>query len=224
MGPQAGVDLAAKIVHLTHATCDREHIPLLLDSNTAIPDRTAAILGRGEDPVPQLVRSALRLESMGAGVIGVACNTAHHFFPRIRPFLRVPLVHMIEETARECKSRGYRKAGLLATSGTFRSGIYTHSFEREGVEPVLPTPGEEEILMDVIYKGVKAGNMAYPSDGLERLLERFSRQGVEIVVLGCTELPLYFAAHPIWECLLDPTEVLARRLIEAAGGRVRSCR
>ena len=58
MGPLATADLFRKITLLTKASCDNDHIRVYIDSNAQIPDRTAAILHGGKDPLPQM-RAAL---------------------------------------------------------------------------------------------------------------------------------------------------------------------
>ena len=63
MGPAATADLFNKIIISTKAACDQEHLHVIIDSNTDIPDRTAALLNGGEDPTEQLVLSARRLQS-----------------------------------------------------------------------------------------------------------------------------------------------------------------
>ena len=68
MGPLATCDLMDKIIRFTDAQKDQDHIRICVDSNTNIPDRTTAILHDGKTPVPELVKSALRLEAMGAPV------------------------------------------------------------------------------------------------------------------------------------------------------------
>ena len=76
MGPMATVDLMQKVILATDAQEDQEHIHILVDNNTNIPDRTAAIMGQGANPVPEMQKSADRLTAAGAAVWIVGCNTA----------------------------------------------------------------------------------------------------------------------------------------------------
>lgn len=69
MGPLATADLFEKIILHTKAARDQDHLRVLIDSNTNIPDRTAALLHGGDDPTPQLTASAVLLEKMGAQVL-----------------------------------------------------------------------------------------------------------------------------------------------------------
>ena len=99
MGPLATVDLFGKIVNLTDAKCDNDHIHILIDNNTYIPDRTSYILGDGKNPLDELVKSAKRLKDMGADFLVMPCNTAHYFYNDIINNVSIPFINMIEETA-----------------------------------------------------------------------------------------------------------------------------
>ena len=79
MGPLATADLFRKITLLTDAACDNEHIRVYIDSNARIPDRTAAILSGGPDPVPEMASALRSLERCGADCVIMPCNTAHYF-------------------------------------------------------------------------------------------------------------------------------------------------
>lgn len=221
MGPMAAVDLMEKIIRVTAAETDGEHIPVFLHSNTGIPDRTAAILGNGPSPVGEIVRSALALESVGASVLAMACNTAHHFYDEITAFLHVELIHMPRETALAAADMGYKKAALLATDGTVRSGVYTRAFEDTGVSLLLPDDEGQAAVTDMIYRGVKAGAAEWDTRAVSAALRRLSDRGAELFILGCTELPIAFARFGIEAKTLDPTLVLAKKAVVCAGGKLR---
>ena len=94
MGPLATIDLYHRIVELTPARSDAEHIPTVIDSNTRIPDRTASILAGGESPVKELVRSAKRLEAAGADILLIACNTAHYYYDEVQAAAKTKVLNM----------------------------------------------------------------------------------------------------------------------------------
>ena len=77
MGPLATADLFTKIVKMTKADCDNDHIRIYIDNNAQIKDRTAAILHGGQSPLPQLIESVKKLEQMGDDCIIMPCNSAH---------------------------------------------------------------------------------------------------------------------------------------------------
>ena len=222
MGPLATCDLFRKILDNTDAPTDQDNVRVVIDSNTEIPDRTAAILHGGADPVSEMVRSAVLLEGMGADVLIMPCNTAHYFYGRITPFIRVPLLHMIRKTAKETTSRGIRTAGLLATDGTVESGVYKKAFDEEGISLLAPCGEDQKAVMDVIYDGVKAGKTVYDTAAFRQAVEGLLKAGAEAVILGCTELPLAFSLYGLDYPSIDPTTVLARSALRYLGVPMKS--
>lgn len=219
MGPLATADLFEKIVLHTEASCDQEHLRVLIDSNTRIPDRTAAILHGGADPVPELTASAQGLERQGADVLLMPCNTAHHFYDAVQAAVSLPVLHMIRLTAQTLEERGIKTAGLLATDGTVQTGIYQRCFEGTGIQLLTPDQTGQEAVMDMIYQGVKAGRRDYDAGAARTAMEALLRQGAETLILGCTELPLAITLYQIDLPVTDPTLELALGAIRFAGGR-----
>lgn len=221
MGPLATADLFRKIVLLADVGSDQGHPRVLIDSNTAIPDRTAAILSGGENPIPALAASARTLERAGADVLMMPCNTAHYFYNGVKAATSLPILHMLQLTAEEIDRRGIRTVGLLATDGTINTGIYEKLFAEHGVKVIKPDPEGQKLVMGVIYDGVKAGNMEFDTAPFRALLESMLAAGVESFVLGCTELPIAFDDYKLPYPVVDPTRVLAEAALKFAGVKVK---
>ena len=269
MGPAATADLYGKVVSLTAATKDGDHIRTIIDSNAQIPDRTQAILSGGESPLEEMESALDNLACCGAEVIIIPCNTAHYFLPALKEYAReeyvetlcaetthleteyaskeftpdectlnLEFVSMIEETAKACAKLNPKTAAVLATKGTLESGLYQKALNDEGVNFLTPDEEGKDVLMKVIYDGVKAG--AEVEDYIPEfaaLLERMKGQGADYFVLACTELPIAFAQlteylekSAIGKCkgdpgecgnnsysAIDPTEELAKAAILACG-------
>ena len=221
MGPMATCDLMKKIIEKTDASCDQEHIRICVDSNTNIPDRTAAILGNGKDPRPEMIKSAIRLQSMGADVIIVPCNTAHWFLPDVEKFVDIPVLYMPSETAKALHAQGIQIAAVLATDGTLRSGLYDRELQKWGITPMYPNADDQKMIMSIIYDYVKAGKPYPHPEKLAALQEVFLRQGVECMILGCTELPIAFSQISTLLPAIDPTTVLAEAAIRYTNNKLR---
>lgn len=217
MGPMATADLFVKIVSKTDADCDQQHAHIIIDNNTQVPDRSAAILSNGPDPLPELIGSAKRLVAAGADVLMMACNTAHYFYDGVQKAVNVPILHMPRETAKKAAQLGYKKCGLLATAGMVKSGIYARAFEEVGVELLTPDAAGQKAVMKMIYDGVKAGKQQYDIAEVNKAILSLKEQGAECFILGCTELPLAVEMYGISEKALDPTSVLASAALKAVG-------
>ena len=219
MGPMATADLFEKITALTDARGDNDHIRVYIDSNAAIPDRTAAILNGGEDPVPAMADALGKLERCGADCVVMPCNTAHYFLPRLEPLTKLPFLSMIEASANACRERfPGREVGILATTGTLSAGLYQKALAAEGVPFLVPDEREQAALMEVIYRGVKAGAPpeTYREDFLS-VTEGMAARGAACFLLACTELPLAVRDLGLDLPQVDPTEELAKAAIRFCG-------
>ena len=96
MGPEATVDLMRRVIAATPARDDCDHLHMIVDCNPDVPSRIAALVeGTGENPAPELARMAQRLETAGAGMLAIACNTAHAYADDIRAAVSVRLATVI---------------------------------------------------------------------------------------------------------------------------------
>ena len=138
MGPAATLDFFGKILEATHAERDQDHLRVLIDNNPRVPDRNAAIAGRGPSPGPQLAESARGLERAGADFLVIACNTAHAFQPDIEAAISIPLLSMIDATTDAAMSQHPRRVGdddarPLALARLPRAGQDAHHWRGSGV-------------------------------------------------------------------------------------------
>nr|WP_326184511.1 amino acid racemase [uncultured Oscillibacter sp.] len=224
MGPLATADLFRKIVQMTDAACDGDHIRVYIDDNPSIPDRTAAILEGGADPLPAMTDSLRKLEGCGADCVIMPCNTAHYFLPRLQALTKVPFLSMLEATAKACRARfPGRTAAVLATRGTLAAGLYQQALEAASVPFLTPGEVEQDALMRVIYGGVKAGRPPedYRADMLS-VLDALTGRGADYFILGCTELPLAAQALALDAATVDPTAELAKAAIRFCGYEIRA--
>lgn len=231
VGPYAGLDLARKVFDNTIAYRDQDHLPLaLLSLPDEIGDRTAYLLGElSENPGRALADVILRLDRAGATVVGIPCNTAHapEIFGFMQQILReqgseVTVPHMIRETVQfilETFPKA-RKIGVLSTLGTYQTGIYPEYLEREKLKAVVPDAHIQQKVHDAIYSpkyGIKAYSNPVKKEAVRIIKDaanKLKSQGAEVVILGCTELPLAIREKSLAGCpVVDPTQVLARALI-----------
>lgn len=226
VGPSATVDFMDKIIRYTPASRDQDHIRMIVDHDPTIPDRTAYLLGEGTDPTASILAACKRLEAYGAGLIAIPCNTAHAFIEPIQRDLNIPIINMLLETAQYVENQHGRveTIGLLATNGALKSRIYHDLIEQTGRKVVVPDEVHQGLVMKAIY-GVKAGNTEDTNLEKFRLaLAHIIKTGAELVILGCTELPLLSARIDMNSegiesiPVLDPGEILARKCVEICQG------
>lgn len=217
LGPMATAYFMQLVIQMTKAQTDQEHIPMIIYNMPNTPDRTRYLLGLSEEnPIPAIVDYGRKLEAAGAQKIVIPCITAHALHEEIQGKLSVPVIHIIKETAVYLKERGIKRAGLEATDGTIATGVFQKELERQGMEVVLPTKENQQKVMDLIYKDVKASR---PVD-MEKFLEveaQLKADGADVIILGCTELSMIKRDHSIHPGYLDAMEVLARKAVIECG-------
>ena len=193
-------------------------IHLIIANNPKTPNRNDAIAGRGPSPAPALAEMALSLERAGADFVVMACNTAHAFEKDIRAVLTRPFVSLIDETVSEVK-RLYpdaRRVGVLATEGSRNANIFGPAFARHNIEVLQLDTSAQTQFMKLLYR-IKAGDRnAEVRDAMRHLGEQLVTMGADVLVAGCTEVPLVLKKGENSRPLVDSTDVLAQRCVRYA--------
>jgi len=222
MGPEATADLLYRIVKATQVERDQDHPRTIVYSNSKVPDRTPAIAGGGESPIPEMLMAAKSLEGAGADFLIIPCNTAHHFIEELRSELEIPVLHMIEMTAR-LAAKEYpdaRRLGLIATDGTLRSGIYERFFGEAGMEVLVPTADLQCRAMDAIYEHIKKGDLDTGRKLSLDVAQDLVGRGADLVICGCTEISLVLKDGDIAVPVVDPLQVLAEVAVRIGRGEL----
>jgi aspartate racemase len=220
MGPDATVDFMAKVIAMTDAGCDQEHVRMLVDHNPHVPNRQEAILADGEDPGPALAAMAAGLEARCADFLVIPCNTAYVFEDAILAATNIPLISIITESVAAVRSiaPGSNSVGLLATDGCLRAGIYQSGVESSGMTIVMPTAEELDEIM-ILIRVVKAGKQdSETTAAMKKLAAALVSRGAEAIIAGCTEIPLVLGAGDTSVPLVSSTDALAMKTVKLATG------
>lgn len=221
MGPEATQIFYQHLIRRTQAKTDQEHLRVLIYGDSAVPDRTAAILSGDAAAVSaRLVADAKLLEGAGCALLAMTCNTAHHFAPAIQAAVDIPLLHMPDLAVRRAKALGVNKLALLGTEGAMKAGVYQDICAQEQVECWTPDEETQTLVTTLIYDQIKAGRRG--DEALFARIEAAAREaGCDRAVLGCTELSVYRVFHPLSDYYIDAMEVLVEACITACGGTLR---
>ena len=222
MGPEATLDLFAKIIAHTPAARDQDHLRVVIDSNPKVPDRTDAILRGGESPVPAMRAGIDALKRAGADFVVIPCLSAHFFLDELQRDAGLQILSMFDVAAEHIRAHhpNIRKVGMLATNGTLQGGRFRERLQVSGIETLTPTGSDQERVMVSIYKIKGApggrGRSAIAAE-IREIAGRLLRRGVQGVVAGCTEIPLVLKPGDLDVPVFDTLTLLARAAIVAAG-------
>jgi len=218
MGPQATIDLQQKILNLTVAQRDSEHMRVFVDNHPQIPDRIGAILRNTQSPAPAIQESMDKLATIGAGCIVIPCISAHYFLSQITIPKEVCFLDMLEIAAEACAIRhAGKKVGVLCTVGTAQSGLFTRYLERFSVPSIYPQEDDQNKVGQLILD-VKAGLDLTPvAASLRAIAAEMTGRGAEYFVLACTEIPIIHGHEPLPYPCVDATYELAKAAILRCG-------
>lgn len=227
MGTAAGLYFTQKLIELNaSADKDSDHASFILYSDPHIPSRVDAYLSNTTSPSRAIASSLDKLSALGADFGVMICNTAHIYFDEIERRVSLPLINMVDNVALHVAQLPHgSRIGLLATTATVRSNLYTRHFEAGGSTIVLPGEADQERISSAIFDpvfGIKSTRTSVHPHAQQCIADVAARlhseQGVQYLLLGCTELSMAIP-EPTWNGLtvIDPVRLLARTCLQRAG-------
>lgn len=217
MGPLATAEFYKRIVEMTAASQDSDHVETIIYSNSKIPKRVEYIMGENTDnPGPVLVDTVYKLISAGAEVIAMPCVTAHFFIDNIQNVAdkhNTAVIDAIDLTVREIKLRGVKSVGILATKATISVGFIQNKLISQDIECVVPDAVYQEKLSSLINKKIKAGVSVDPRE-FEDIYRQLKHNGADLVLIACTDISTVGLEKTFPEKYLDILSLLASECVK----------
>jgi aspartate racemase len=158
---------------------------------------------------------AKKLEAAGAEALLMCANTPHITAPAVQKSITIPLIHIVEETAKEIKRQGFNKVALLGTTITMENGFYQEILLKHGIGSVIPEAEERNFIQHSIF--AELGRNIFKPDTRKRyleIIEKLREQGAQGVILGCTEIPLLLKPEDISIPSFDTTMIHVRAAVD----------
>ncbi len=218
MGPLATVDFLHKVVAATPATCDQDHVPLLVWNVPQIPDRQKSLAGTGESPLPAMLWGIRRLNDGGATRIVIPCNTAHLWSNELAVASPAPLMHIVDAAIAAVERRGTEGApvGIVATRGTLAASLYQDRLTARSIRYLINTDDEIDALFTPGCYAIKQNRLDHGGTLLESAARQLVRRGAQTLILACTEVPvgLSHVQSELLPLCVDPTQALAEACVD----------
>ncbi|MDF0697038.1 aspartate/glutamate racemase family protein [Rhizobium sp. MC63] len=162
---------------------------------------------------------AERLQAAGAGCILICTNTMHLIADKVAAKLSVPLIHIIDETAKSLRAAGHKRPLLLATRYTMEHGFYTDRMKSLGLDIMVPDAADRATVHDIIFNELCAGQVRDSSrDKLLDIIDRAVEHGADSIILGCTEICLILDPNRLPLPGFDTTAIHAKAAVDFALG------
>ena len=176
---------------------------------------------RWDETAKILSKAAKSIEVGGADFLLICTNTMHKVAGDIEAALSIPLVHIADATAEKLVSDNIKRVGLLGTKFTMEECFYKDRVsEKYGIDVIVPTQEERDIVHDVIYSELCLGKINHDSrQEYIKIVNNLHAQGAEAVILGCTEIALLIQQEHTPVPLYDTTQIHAAKAVSLATAR-----
>lgn len=166
----------------------------------------------------ELAQEAKKLSQAGADFILICTNTMHKVFDQVKEVSNTPVLHIADATAKQLKSAGLAKVGLLGTAFTMEQEFYKGRIEKEhGIEILIPNEQDRKLIHRVIYQELCFGKIEDKSkQAYLSIVDKLAKQGAEGIILGCTEIGLLISQEDTNVPLFDTATIHALAAVEEA--------
>ena len=208
LGPEATIDYYRTIINESRAQTQSDVPEIVLYSLNLrdfpdIDDKDAI--------VKWLLDGIKAVHRAGADFAIISANTPHIVFDRLKPLSPLPLLSIVEETGKAVKELGAGAVGLFGTRVTMSGDFYQRVFDDYSIKIAVPLPDEQDYINNKISSELMFNNIVEETrNGLLKIAERMVRDdGIQALILGCTELPLILTRDYLGIPFLNTTKIHA---------------
>lgn len=217
MGPESTIPYYRGIIYGVQKKVGRPYFPpLTIESLSTFEVLRMSSQGLREELTGYLLAGVRNLEAAGADFGALACNTGHMVFKESQTQSSIPLVSIVDVTCAEAQRQSFTKLGLLGTAATMDGVFFKRPFERAGMEIATPSDAEKEWIEQKITDELEFGIVKPETvSEFQKIVKRMmERNGIQAVILGCTELPMLFTDAALPVPVLDTMQIHIAVLVE----------
>ncbi len=165
-----------------------------------------------------MIESARNLENAKAEIIVLCTNTMHLCSEEIINNINIPFLHIAVATGKKIKGKNINKVLLLGTKFTMEKDFYKNILHNDfGIEVIIPNKEDRETVHKIIYEELVHGKIKRESkETYIKIINNSIKNGVEGVILGCTEIPLLIKSEDVNIPVFDTTRIHAESAVKFA--------
>lgn len=217
MGPESTIPYYHDLVYGVQDRIGEKYFPNLTIESVNVFDILRLCNEQKYDELTDYLMQAINnLIKSGADFVALSANTPHIVFDRLKEQSTVPLVSIVEAARDETIRLNKRKVGLLGTIFTMMGDFFKKPFYNSDIEIITPTAEEMEYINCKISSELELGIVKQETlQGFQKIIKRMAEEeGIEAIILGCTELPLLLNDEVSPVPCLDTMKIHIRHLID----------
>ncbi|MBY9015652.1 MAG: amino acid racemase [Candidatus Lokiarchaeota archaeon] len=170
------------------------------------------------DLIDLMVIICKKLELAGSKAIVICSNTMHKIAAEIEAEISIPLINVVDETAKVIKSMDIENVGLLGTKFTMEGVFYVEKLMKKyEINTIIPDRIERDYIHKTIYEEFAKGKFLESAKvNFLIIIENLIKKGAEGIILGCTELPMIINSQDVNVPLYDTLRIHLRAAVDYA--------
>ncbi|AGK98613.1 aspartate/glutamate racemase family protein [Clostridium pasteurianum] len=216
MGPESTIPYYHDIVYGVQSKVGKKFFPnLTIESVNVFDILNMCERKEYEALINYLMAAINNLRASGADFIALSANTPHIVFDELQKRSPIQLVSIIEAACDEAKRRNISKIGLLGTIFTMNGEFFKKPFLKNHIEVITPTDEEKGFVNQKISQELELGIVKEETlSAFLKIVQRMKDEnGIQAIVLGCTELPLLFKGVKTPVDCLDTMQIHIQTLV-----------
>ncbi len=219
MGPESTLDYYKQITSKYEQKQPHSFPPLVMDSLDVFEILKDEENGEQDLLVQKLNHSVQNLQAAGADFAVLTANTPHIVFDELQNVSSLPLISILDSTARAIQASKQKRVLLLGTGVTMTKSFFVDKLREYSIEAVVPNAAEIERISSIIADELELGIVNPDSKQyLIAVIENYRSSGVQGVILGCTELPLAISASDVSVKVYDTVKIHVDEILKYAMG------
>jgi len=210
IGPESTLDYYKSIITAYRKITGDENYPKILINSINMTEMLSYVSDENYDQLINLLLNSVReLKDGGADFAVIASNTPHIVFEKIEKQTPIPLISIVDETAKKASFLQLKNVLLIGTAFTMKSSFYTDGFRNYNIPIQIPSSEEQEIIHGIIFPDLEEG-IVRPEKKIQMLElcnNIIMNKKCDGIVLGCTELPLMLTAEDFAVSVLNTTQI-----------------
>jgi len=193
IGPESTLDYYRGIIDAFRKLNKGMHYPDIIAYSADLTELLEIVEAKALDKLAEWLLTRIEaLRRAGAEFVAIASNTPHVVFDEVQRRSPLPLINIVEATCAKAESLGMRRLGLMGTRFTMQADFFQRPFRERGMSVVVPSPEEQRFIHEKLFSEIELGIIR--DETREALLaivkNMIERDGIDSLILGCTELPL----------------------------------
>ena len=209
LGPKTGFEFGLhvnnKVMHKTQTQ------PEIILTNVPMSPSLIAKIARGFPNKKHLniLKNAMHVVNKAKpDFIVIPCNTVHVFIKELRKVSKVPILSIVEETARFCRKKKLKCVGILGSQTTIDNKLHTNELMQRGIHTIIPCSEDQKKINEIIIRINKGNIVGNDKQIMRGIIQDLMGRGAENIILACTDLYQVVSIHHFSNQIINTTTVL----------------